>query len=157
MQPGSESQAQVFWKIPHAMPGRYLQSSCSLTGTVYLDLLNFGEAVDRLKDCFLPLPLVISALVDTDSQLSLDAPFLGRIQARYMPMLMTPCHLSCFSTTKWSKHRVLTVSTHKGQIFRTAFSKKSIVSFIHSKKMLIASEYGILACPVFQKSRTWTY
>lgn len=82
-QPGWESQAQLFGKTTHAMPGRYLQSSCSLTGIVHLDLLNCGEAVDRLKDCFLPLPFHTSAWIDMGSQLSLDAPFLGCIQDRY--------------------------------------------------------------------------
>lgn len=62
------------------MPGKYLQSSCSLTGIVHLDLLNCGEAVDRLKDCLLPLPFLTTALIYMGSQLPLDAPFLGWIQ-----------------------------------------------------------------------------
>lgn len=83
------------------MLGRYLQSSSSLAGIVHLDLLNCGEAVDRLKDCLLPLPLLTSALMDMGLQLSLDALFLGCIQGRYVPMLMTLCHhLSHFSTMK---------------------------------------------------------
>lgn len=80
MQSGWEN--EVFRKTTHAMPGRYLQSSCSLTGIVHLDLLNCGEAVDRLKDCLLPLPFLTSALIDIGSQLPLDAPLLGCIQMR---------------------------------------------------------------------------
>lgn len=145
---------KVFWKTSHAMPGWYLQSSCSLTGIVHLDLLHCGEAVDRLKDCLLPLPFLTSVLIDIGSQLSLDAPFLGCIQGRYVLTLMTPCqHLSCFSTIKWSKHWVLTVSTHKGLMFRIVFSnnkKKNFHSYERGKK-LIGSEYGILACSVHPK------
>lgn len=52
----------------------------------------------------LPLPFLTFALVDADLQLSLDAPFLGPVQGRYVPALMTPGHrLSCFSTMKWSE------------------------------------------------------
>lgn len=51
MQPGWERWAWVLWKPAQAVLGRYLQSCCSLAGIVHLDLLNCGEAVDRLNDC----------------------------------------------------------------------------------------------------------
>lgn len=63
----------------------YLQSCCSLTGMVlHLDLLNYGEAVDRLNDCLLLLRFFTFILLNTALQLSVCAPFLGLSQPGQM-------------------------------------------------------------------------
>lgn len=84
-------------RAAHAMLGRYLQSCCTLEELSTLTYWIVVKSLTGWMTVSLLLPSLTFTLVNTSSQLSLDAQFLGCIQSRDLLALF------CFSTMKLSK------------------------------------------------------
>lgn len=84
-------------RAAHAMLGRYLQSCCTPEELSTLTYWIVEKSLTGWMTVSLLLPSLTFTLVNTSSQLSLDAQFLGCIQGRDLLALF------CFSTMKSPK------------------------------------------------------